>query len=101
MPALLLRPTVRALRCRFRAARGLPYHAGGGIPPPGGGPPPVSSLIQPKQEVLALYREVLQTARAMTWNDEHGRPWSETVPTRPPLPSSRHQRDYPPHRVGG
>ena len=41
--------------------------------------PPTSPVIDPKREVVQLYREILQTARAMTWKDEHGRPWGETV----------------------
>ena len=44
-------------------------------------PPPLQSVIHPKQEVMQLYREVLKTAKEMTWPDEHGRAWGDTVAT--------------------
>ena len=33
----------------------------------------------PRQEALQLYREILQTAHAFSWMDDHGDPWRDGI----------------------
>ena len=48
-----------------------------------------------RREVLSLYREVLRTARAFYWPNEHGEPWSRVLrrSARKEFEEARHVRD--------